>query len=460
MGVTMSHKTAESVGSAPADPVKAEGAVTPIPTPVLANKTAPGQTGPRGLSPRTTYSKVNTGAPPVSRAVDALKSTPARGVEFLPAKTAEDLSMTMAQRPTLQEMMKAAMAGTISKVDINNEAARQLAQQQGEEPEKVASAGVSGDDEHYSSEHIEKMAEALDYIGVTIKEADDGNVQQPGKGPGALDVLEVQSTETNIDAGESGRAISQNLAKTDPPQQREEVQVGKANTGMDTNDATMHAEQPLKPIKNENASIAPSNPLPTPTTQTKQSSANDLFQKNLERMSKQAQPSSFAAQIRKMAEDSLSPSKIEAGRQNPPDSSASEEGVPSQPSDVKSQASMVGSNDSAINYKKREAKEDPKSDVNQVLAQPALTRRHDQTLHKNLDNANKAGVKLSSAQSVAEGTVKVAAARAILSNLMEKAAKENCGPGKDGKKKEKDSMMGSAPSSPSSASGFTASSLG
>lgn len=447
----MNHKTAASVGSAPADPAKAESAAAPIPTPVLANKTAPGQTGPRGLSPRTTYSKVNTGAPPVSRAVDALKGTPARGVEFLPAKTAEDLIMTMAQRPTLQDMMKAAMAGTISKVDINNEAARQLAQQQGGEPEKVASAEAFGDDEgHYSSEHIEKMAAALEYIGDSIKEA-EGDVQ-PGKGPGSLEVLEATSEEKNIDAGESGQAISQNLPKTDPPQQKEEVQVGKANTGMSTNDDMSHAEQPLEPIKNESVSL----------TQTKQSSANSLYKQNLARMTKQSASTSFAAQIRKMAEDSNS-SNIEAGSQNPPNASASEEGVPKQPSDVTSQvSSMLSSNQAAIDYKKQKAKADPKSDVNQVLSQPALTQAHDPVLQKTLDNTGKAGVKLSSVRGAAEGTIKVAAARAILSNLMEKAAKDGCGSkdGKDGKKKEKDSMLNSAPSDPSSASGFSASSLG
>ncbi len=447
------------------------------------------------------------------------KMSPARGLDFLPAKTAEDHTMEMAELPTLQTMLKAAMAATASQVDVNGEAARQLSHHQ-DESTKVASAD-SAQQDHYSSEHIEKMASALDYVADQIKEADEGNVQEPGKGPNSLDVLESNNSAENIDAGEGGHAIAKNLPKA-PTEQKEEVQVGKANTGMATNDDTSHPEQPLKPIKNENAAIAPASPLPTPTTQTKAASADEatlerLFKisgvksrlgkitgatdlaegigkirrsgaakkmglpdglrdeglrqagrgagkatataatgagalyvgKKVKDKAKEKKGSAPIELIRKVAEDALSPSKIEAGKQNPPDSSSAEQNVPKQPSDVTSQArSMLGSNDAAINYKKQQAKADPKSDVNQVLAQPALTRSGDSTLHKVLANTNKAGVKFAS---IRDDSVKVAAARALLTNLVSKVAAE--------KKKVKDSMMGGAPTSPSSASGFTASSL-
>ena len=138
--------------------------------------------------------------------------------------------------------------------------------------------------------------------------------------------------------------------------------------------------------------------------------------------------------IRKVAEDSLSPSKIEAGKQNPPDSSASEEAVPAQPSDVSSQAAMVGSNDAAIDYKKRDAKANPKADVNQLLEQPALSRKHDPVLHQVLDNAGKAGVKLS------HDATKIAAARALLLNLQDKVAAEKPVAGK--KKESQGAQLG------------------
>jgi hypothetical protein len=501
-------------------------------------------------------------------ALAGLKGMPARGSEFLPAKVAEVHTMNMAERPTLQDMIKSAMAGTVARVNVNDEAARQLAVHQGEDPEKVASVDDLPD--HYTTDHIEKMASALDYIAGEIKVADEGNVQQPGQGPGALDVLEATSSEENIDAGEAGRAITQHLPKDDPPQQKEEVQVGKANTGMETNDGTMHPEQPVKPIVNQNASITPANPLSTPTTQTKESSVN-LGVANFERLKKVAEkqrdlnksekhylrraamstplsaaveaekgkklrafggtaghlaaetgkgmiggalaglgvnagikalkkgklrgmdPSLAAAAgsiiggdigslrgnygrkaselhgkysknkeagvdvalIRKLAEDALSPAGIEAGKQDMPDYSASEQSVPAQPADVKRQArSMLGSNEAAIGYTKQEAKADPIGDVNQVLAQPAMTRKNDPVLHKVLDNTGAAGVKISSVND----SVKVAAARALLSNMMDKAAAEKEEQSED-KKKEKASQMGAAPSSPSAASGFTASSL-
>jgi hypothetical protein len=144
--------------------------------------------------------------------------------------------------------------------------------------------------------------------------------------------------------------------------------------------------------------------------------------------------------IRKLAEDALNPSKIEAGPHNPPDASAAGQDQPKQPSDVRSQMRMVRSNQGAIDYTKGEAKADPKSDVNQLLAQPALSKKHDPVLHKVLDNTSSAGVKLSMAQN----SERVKAARALLSNLVDKHA------GKHTDKKEKESQgLGANASTPS-----------
>jgi hypothetical protein len=341
-------------------------------------------------------------------------------MNFLPTKTAsrEESMTTHAHRPNLQSMLKAAMAGTIEKSQITHEASRQLGMHSGEE--KVASVSPH----HYSTEFIHKLAGAVGYLAAEIvKQADDGNVQQPGQGPGALKVLESNRTDTTPEAGSMGGSIKKNTPPMSPSTQREEVQVGKASTGMETNDDMMHAEQPLHPISNENASIAPDHPLPTPTLQTKQSAAE---YDNLARLGLVPQRDPMISFIRKLAEDALIPSKIEAGRQNMPDYSSSEEGVPSVPSDVVSQLSMIGSNDAAINYKKREAKDNPRTDVNQLLEQPALSRKHDPVLHQMLDNAGKAGVKLS------HDATKIAAARALLLNLQDKVAAKPVA----GKKKE------------------------
>ena len=447
----MTVKHATSMGSALPDPIKSQAAASPMPIPVMENKTAPGQTGPRGLSPRTTYSRVNASSPPVSSIPDAPKMTPPRGAEFLPAKTAhaEERHMTMTQRPTLHDLLTAAMEGTISQVNITKEAARQLTNHRGEEHAEADEVRA----DHYPTEHILKMAAALEYIS-----ASSGQTQKPGQGPGALQVLQATSEGQVLEAGQSGSAVGKDQPPKNPSLQPEQVQVGKANTGLETNDDMSHGEQPLHPVKNQSASIAPANPLPNPTTQTKEgSAAKDLATANLERLERIKQAGKAPIkQLRKLAEDAINPAKIEAGKENPPDASASGQGVPSQPSDVSSQARLIGSNESAINYTKGQAKADPKSDVNQLLTQPALTRAGDSVLHQAFDHTEQAGVKISSAKgSLAGDTIKVAAARALLSDLMDKVAAE-----KGGKKKEKDSMSGGAPTSPSAASGFSASSLG
>jgi hypothetical protein len=162
--------------------------------------------------------------------------------------------------------------------------------------------------------------------------------------------------------------------------------------------------------------------------------------------------------IRKLAEDAINPAKISAGSDTPPAATPSEQGVPPVPSDVSAQERLVGSNQAAIDYTKGQAKADPKKDVAKVLKEPPLSAKTDKVLQKTLDNTGKAGVKISSMQKMASDGTRVAAARALLTNLRDKVAAESCPSGS--KKKEKESMMGAAPTSPSSATGVTAASMG
>jgi hypothetical protein len=152
----------------------------------------------------------------------------------------------------------------------------------------------------------------------------------------------------------------------------------------------------------------------------------------------------------KAAEDALNPASVSAGKADatgatPPAGAApAGEGVPSEPSDVSSQKKkMISSNEAAINYTKADAKADPKSDMGDVLKEPALTKKTDKVLDKVLEHDG--GAKISS-------ITRVASARAILAKLAEEMKDT-----KDGKKKEKESQ-GMAPSTPSEASGFSASS--
>lgn len=348
----------------------------------------------------------------------------------------------MTPRPSLQDMVKAAMEGTASRADVTRESTRQLTSHRGE---SVKEASASVQPEHYSTEQLMKLASAVDYIASQVKSAEEGATVQPGEGPGALTVLEPKDGKPPLEAGQSGHAIAKDTPPKNPSTQADQSQVGNSNTGMQDNGEMMHGEQPVSPISNQSASIAPVHPI---------KEASGLYASNLERLNKlagkkapppppaKAAPKMPSRPMQKKAEDSLNPAHIEAGKEVPPDASASGKDVPPVPSDVKSQVNqMISSNDAAIDYTKGEAKSDPKKDVNQVLEQPALTTSGDSVLQQVFNHTGDAGVKIS--QSIAGDPVKVAAARALLSNLMSKVAEE---------KKQKGAG--------STASGISASSLG
>lgn len=131
----------------------------------------------------------------------------------------------------------------------------------------------------------------------------------------------------------------------------------------------------------------------------------------------------------KQAEDAINPAQISGGTipiDAPPEGvRESGEAGPSEPADVSSQKRLISSNEAAINYTKGQAKADPKSDVNKVLTEPALSSAHDDVLQRAFDNTERAGVKISS-------LMRSAAARALLEKMAEEAAE-------DDKKKKKES---------------------
>lgn len=155
--------------------------------------------------------------------------------------------------------------------------------------------------------------------------------------------------------------------------------------------------------------------------------------------------------LRKQAEDAINQASISAGTAAatgatpPPGVSASEEGVPSEPSDVNAQKSLISSNQSAIDYTKRQAKADPKKDAGHVLAEPALSSSTDPTLNNAFAHTQEAGAK------IAADLTRVAAAQALLQKLAAEGQKK--------KMKEKDSMAGGDLSTPAGQSGFTASNM-
>lgn len=433
--------------------------------PTLENKPAPGQTGPKGMSPRTTYSKVNTGSPPVLDAgASAQKSTPNRGMEFLPAKIAEQRGSmtTMHERPSLQAMVKAAMSGSSNALKINLEASHQASVQSGST--KTASAKATNSNS-VPTEMVHKLAGALRHIEqVILKEAEGVG---PGEGPGALQVMEATSSGGPIlEGGDSGQATAGNQPPRNPALQADKAQEGNAGTGLETNDDMQHPEQPVEPIKNAAAAL-PSGKgfmarkagdvVKNVVGKAKEvgskavskgkelgSKAGDYAVDHPKRVgaavgaaaagaggalglrhAKKKEGSAPIALLRKLAEDAINPANITAEKgqdpMTPPEgASAAGEGVPSEPSDVTSQKSMIASNEAAINYTKGQAKADPKKDVNQVLNEPALSSSTDKVLQEAFDNTGRAGVKISSANS-SNAVVKVAAQRLVLNNLLKRA---------------------------------------
>jgi hypothetical protein len=519
-------KTAGAMGSALPDPVSDSAAIAPLPAPAIPNKPAPGQTGPRGMAPRTTYSRVNTGSPPVLDAGASIqKSGPNRGMESLPAKVAASRgsTMTMKERPLLQDMVKAAMSGTRHRLEVNSEAARQS--QRG--TVKTA-APMSHAEGHVPTELVHKLAGALGFIQTQIiKEAD----LTVGEGPNHMQVLEATSSESNIDAGESGQATPQNQQPKDPPLQPEKVQEGNAGTGLATNDDTTHPEQPEHPIKNASAlqlqNLERLSKVAGPVGEfagkakevLKGSKAREAFGKfrnarnNLAVATKERAPGKITnaikgdvkehggkalregaktvgayagigaagaggaalakgkkkeggapiALLRKLAEDAINPAHISSPAnvnpaEPPPGASASGEDQPSEPGDVTSQKRLISSNEAAINYTKREAKSDPKSDVAQVLHEPPLSSATDKVLERSFDHTGQAGVKISSARGMQKTAAQVGAQRVLLDRLLKVASaaadKDSREPGKDKR------SAGMAPTTPQAATGANAATMG
>jgi hypothetical protein len=319
----------------------------------------------------------------------------------------------------------------VSKVDIDAEAERQLANM-GEAPAPQEKTAAAAPADSTPSDYIEKLAGALDHGADLLKQADIAETTiKPGEGPNALQVLEAPGGENPVKPGNQGQASSKNIPPMNPPVKSTEVAKDPANT-MDDNYSMMHGEQPVEPISNEKAPIkAASAKLLYLKNQAalgigKEASPQELHAKNLARMG-----------LHKQAEDALNPAKIAApaaeatGADPPAAASPAEEGpAPSEPSDVNKQKALIASNQAAMDYKKVQAKADPKSDMKDVVTEPAQSAGSDKTLNMVFDKTREAGAK------IASDLTRTAAAQALLAKHAADAA------ARKGGKKEKQSQMG------------------
>lgn len=242
------QKHSASVAVPLPDSAVSAASMAPIPAPAISNKPAPGQKGPKGLAPRTNYSRVNTGAPPIADVAAQQKALPPDPMGTLSHKIAQLEVTSMPQaipRFTIQEMIKSAAEGAASSAAITREAIRQLLPQQEDAPVKVAAPTV--DNNGVSTVYVDKLAAAVEYIVEQEKLASEG--QGPGQGPNAHGVLEAQSSEENVDAGEMGQALQAHQPPMNPPMQIDPSRAADPGTGLETNDDMMHPEQPDAPAK-------------------------------------------------------------------------------------------------------------------------------------------------------------------------------------------------------------------
>lgn len=399
----MGNETAEEIKMA-TDLMMGSAAVSPIPTPQISTLAAPGKPkGLTGMAPRVSNSRVNTGvAPAMDAGASEQKSVAPAGASMLKsAQLNEDRMATMMGRPLVQDMINAAIAGAAQRMSVTEEALHQM---------KLASEGCSkcgkspceckGDekkskpveDEKTASAQIERLASALEYASLLVKE---GSVQidagsssgtGPGEGPNALTVMESPggpAISTN-----SGQAIPKDIPPKNPPMQ-------KGLTGSVGGGASlMKNDLDRAPGGSGNQQTAlPGGPA------LKTAAPIDLIMK----LAKE-----------KKAEDALNPAHISAGRTTPPDTRESGQPGPASPPG----SSMVNSSQAVTNLTRREAKAGPKADMRAYVDQPAMSAAHDHVLQNAFAHTGQAGAKIAGADS-AQAAVKTAAARAYLEKLVD-----------------------------------------
>jgi len=378
----------------------------PIPQTVISPSPAPGLQGPRGLSPRQNYSRVNTGTP---GDVDA----GGRGQKSIMPKVGSVMSnqFSMATRPrALNDMLKTAMESALSRAKIAEEARHQLEKiSSGSDEEgcrkcgkeKCSCAmGKTSSANSLPTDYILKLAAAGDFIVEQLsKEGADlagsytlteGKVS-PGTGPGALTVMETEPAgPAHVISGRTGEAKT-NKQPTTP--------------GLQKAQANEHGATQLE----NDMDRAPGTGDAATSGSTKNASAPVALLRKLASGGVTA-PVGLIRAMAKQAEDAINPAQISAGSAVEPEVT-----VTGQPGPAASGKERVPESAKGVaDYTRRDAKSVPKSEMHALLDEPMMSSAHDNVLQQAFSHTGEAGAKLSSA----DHQVKVAAARALLSNLV------------------------------------------
>jgi hypothetical protein len=261
------------------------------------------------------------------------------------------------------------------------------------EKTKTASAGPA---------YIEKLASAVEYIashldtvefpnkGLLQKAAEQGGSPQgAGKGEGALKVTEAIGGQQNYNMGHAHNTeASKSTAHTSLSGAHE----GDGKTQLDND---MHNAP-------GGGNIAPTAKYPAKGPLVAGPSAGGSKEK--------AAAALRQAVLRKLAGEDVMKANIEAERSADPlagmgqlQSFDSNQPAPHQAGDATGGSGnqarrLIASNQAAIDATKRDAKGPVKSQLSEVLDEPALTSSTDPVLENNLQNTGKAGVKIAAAR--------------------------------------------------------------
>lgn len=415
-------KQAEATAIPFADSSVTQASMAPVPTTAVGNKPAPGQTGPKGMAPRTNYSRVNAGsAHTADLGASAQKSLAPDSQSFLPHKVAHtEVHMNVSPRVTIHDMIKAAAAGASHSAEVALEAERYT-----QTPTvSTKQASSNNDPESIPTAYVEKLAEAMEYV---VSEMD--KEATAGEGPNHLEVTEAPGGKNPFQPGNQGHATSANLPPKNPGTYKpSETPTGPA-TALEDNTHRKHASPTASELRKA-ASKAPEKEMCKGCGKEKDACSCSKTAAATEPLGA-VDPRLVDLWMTtvKQAEDAINPAKISAGAAVPPDTSASGE-AGGAPAGGKPQGAtnLIASNDSAINYTKGQAKAAPKADVRKYVTEPALSSAHDKTLGMAFANTSKAGVKIASMRSTA--------ARVLLEKMAAESEDE------EAKKKKKESGGG------------------
>lgn len=384
----------------------------PIPGLAVGNKPAPGQTGPKGLAPRTNYSRVNNGSPIIPDAgTSAQKGAAPDQQGFLPPKIAySEVSMPATQpRMTIQQLIKAAAAGAADAAAVTLEAAHQLAAQ-GDLPVVHAEKTASAELESIPTDYVEKLASAVEYVlGDAKIDEEVEKAATIGEGPNTLAVSQAPGGKNTIAPGQQGAATPSHQVPKSTPSVNPGNQPAGPATALETN-KPVAGKQKVSSVGG--APIADIRKLASKAAPSSEDAAGRLVD-------------SFLATVKqageKVAEDAINPAHISAGSADSTAlqrSAAGEDGGAPAGGKPQGPTGLIASNDAARNYTKNDAKSQVKGQLAKVLTEPALSAAHDNVLQKSLNHTGKAGVKISS-------QLKTAAARAILEKFAEEASEDD-----------------------------------